>query len=57
MGLPDLGALVHLPEQVQTDEARDVDVRNKEVARVEGEEDGITINEDEDQVPYDSPDG
>lgn len=57
MRLPDLGALEHLPENVQADENRDVDVRDKEAARVEGEEDVIAVNEDEDQTPCNAPNG
>ena len=54
--LPELRALVNLPPEVQPEEDRDVDVRDEEVGRVEGEEDGEAVDEDEERRPEDAPD-
>lgn len=56
MGLPELGALDDFPDNVEAEEDGNVDVRNKEVGRVEGEEDCETVDEDEKCCPEDTPD-
>ena len=56
MRLPRLRALDDLPAEVQAEEDGDVDVRDEEVGRVEREEDGEAVDEDEERRPEDAPD-
>lgn len=57
MGLPRLRALEYLPEEEHGEEHGNIDVRDKEVAYFESEEDGVAIDEDECQAPEDTPNG
>ena len=57
MRLPRLRALDDLPAEVQAEEDRDVDVRDEEVGRVEREEHGEAVDEDEYRDPERAPVG
>ena len=56
MRLPYLRTFDHLPTHIKAYEERNIDICHKEVARLEGKEDVVAIDEDEDQTPYDAPD-
>lgn len=55
MRLPDLRPLIELPAEVKHRKQWNVDVRNQEVGRIEAEENGEAVDENEQSCPEHAP--
>lgn len=56
MRFPDFRALDHLPQDIKAYEKWNVDICHEEVARLEGKEHVVAVDEDEDCAPCNTPD-